>query len=154
MEGTFFVLPPGHRLFVVFDDPGQGFAALKEADTSGLTDAEDAWMFSGEEGLKSIDPGLSRHGIVVGIVRILQRMMTSDCQYCEGLSRSLRAGATVMALKVDEQAVEAVSDVLRRYGGHSSAYGAHWNFVPLPHATQTTNAISDFVPGLDQPLGS
>ena len=98
-------------------------------------------MFSGEDGLKSIDPGLSGHGIAIGIARILQRMMTSDCDYCEGLARSLRSGALVMALKVDEQAVEDVSDVLRRYGGHSLAYGAHWNFVPLPHAAQTTSAI-------------
>jgi len=73
-------------------------------------------MFSGEDGLKSIDPGLSGHGIAIGIARILQRMMTSDCDYCEGLARSLRSGALVMALKVDEQAVEDVSDVLRRTG--------------------------------------
>jgi len=37
MEGTFFLLPPGHRLFVVFDDAGQGRAALNEAAASGLT---------------------------------------------------------------------------------------------------------------------
>lgn len=41
----------------------------------------------------------------------------------------MRAGAIVMALKVDERAIEDVSEVLRRHGGISMAYGAHWNFV-------------------------
>lgn len=147
MTGTFFVLPPAHRLFVVFDDAEQGLAALNEVSTSGLSEPDDAWIFSGEEGVTSVDPGLRRHGVAVGIVRVLQRLMTSDCEYCEGLSRALRAGPIVMALKVDEKAVEDVSEVLRRHGGHSMAYGAHWNFVPLPHETHTTTAFTDFVPG-------
>lgn len=146
MEGTYFVFPPRHRLFVIFDDVERGRAALDEVEESGLTDSEATWVFAGEEGARSIDPGLGRHGVAVGIVRFFQRMMTSDCEYCDGLSRALRAGAVVMALRVDEKAIDAASDVLRRHGGHSLAYGAHWNFVPLPHATHTTTA-TDFVPG-------
>lgn len=147
MAGTFFVLPPSHRLFVVFDDPEQGLSALHEAGVSGLTDPDDAWIFSGEEGVTSVDPGLSRHGVAVGIVRVIQRLMTSDCEYCEGLARALRTGAVVLALKVDQDAVDDASEVLHRQGGHSMAYGAHWNFVPLAHATHTTTAMTDFVPG-------
>lgn len=149
MAGTFVLLPPSHRLFVVFSDAEQGTAALTEADASGLTSSDDAWIFSGEEGLASLDPGLGRHGLAVGVVRVLQRMMTSDCEYCDGLAHALRAGAIVMALKADEKAVEELSAVLRRHGGHSLAYGAHWNFVPLPHASHTTSAMADFVPGSD-----
>ena len=147
MANTFFIFPPSHRLFVVFDDSERSVGALHEASASGLTESDDAWIFSGEEGLAAVDPGLKRHGVTVGIVRVFQRLMTSDCEYCEGLSRALRAGAIVMALKVDEAAVDEVSDILRRHGGHSMAYGAHWNFVPLPHATHATGAIADFVPG-------
>lgn len=150
MSGTYFVLPPSHRLFVVFDDAAEGQAALKEAAAAGYTDADDAWIFAGEEGLAAIDPGVGRHGVAVGMVRIAQRLMTSDCEYCEGLARALRAGAIVMALKVDEGAVDSASDLLHRFGGHSLAYGAHWNFVPRPHATQTTNALADFVPGSNE----
>lgn len=147
MTGTYFILPPSHRLFVVFDDSERSWEALREANASGLTASDEAWIFSGAEALTSIDPGLSRHGVAVAIVRVMQRLMTSDCEYCEGLSRALRAGAIVVALKVDERAVEAVGEILHRHGGHSMAYGAHWNFVPLPHATHATGAIGDFVPG-------
>lgn len=147
MAGTYFVLPPSHRLFAVFDDAEQGRAALDEIRTSGIADSDDTWIFSGEEGLKAVDPGLGRHGVAVGIVRVMQHMLTSDCEYCEGLSQALRAGAMVVALKVEEKVVEEASGVLRRHGGHSLAYGAHWNFVPVPHATHTTSAMSDFVSG-------
>lgn len=147
MTGTYFVLPPSHRLFAVFDDAGQGRLALDEIRKLDSTESDDTWIFSGEEGLKAVDPGVGRHGVAVGIVRAMQHMLTSDCEYCEGLAEALRAGAVVVAVKVDEEAVEEVSQVLRQFGGHSLAYGAHWNFVPLPHATHTTGAMSDFVSG-------
>lgn len=150
MSGTFLIFPPSHRLFVVFDDSENCLAALHEVSAAGLTESDDAWIFSGEEGITFFDCGLGRHGVAVGIVRVFQRMATSDCEYCDGLTRALRAGAVVMALKVDEAVIDDVSEVLRRNGGHSMAYGAHWNFVPLPHATHALDAIADFVPGSEQ----
>jgi hypothetical protein len=147
VTGTVMIFPPSHRLFVVFDDSTEGLAALDEADAAGFTDSDDAWIFSGEKGLAYFDSGLSRHGIAVDIVRVFQRMTTSDCEYCDGVSKALRSGAVVMALKVDDEAIDDVSELLRRHGGHSMAHGAHWNFVPLPHATHAIDAMSDFVTG-------
>ena len=129
-SNTYFVLPPRHRLFAIFDDPNAGREALQQLRTMGLADEDDVWTFYGDQGLRSLDPSMRHHGLPLEIVRIVQRVLTNDCEYCEDLAESLRDGAMVVAVKADGNAQEDVGHVLRSHGGHSLAYGAHWNFVP------------------------
>lgn len=140
MSETYVVLPASHRLFAVFDSPEQATEALQEVEASGLEGNQDAWVFSGQEGLEALDPRVGAHGVAVGIVRVIQRMLTSDCEYCDGLERAIASGGAVVAVKVPEESTEEMGDILQRHGAHSLAYGAHWNFVPLPHASQTPGA--------------
>jgi hypothetical protein len=130
--GTFFVLPPHHRLFAVVDDPVVGNELAAEL-RAGKT-ADDVWTFVGDAGAKSLDPRVGAHGVPVAVVRVVQRLLTNDCEYCDGLSASLRHGAMVLAVRVEGGEVEGLSGLLRARGAHSFAYGDHWNFVPLSGA--------------------
>ena len=130
--GTTFVLPPHHRLFVVFDDPVVGDEVAAALRTEG--DVNDVWTFFGDGGVQSVDPRVGSHGVPVGLVRVLQRLLTNDCEYCDGLTSALRHGAMVLAVRTERDRVDALSARLRARGGHSLAYGDHWNFVPLAGA--------------------
>lgn len=139
-SGTFFVLPPQHRLFAVFDDPKVGNEVV--AELRGEEADEDVWTFFGEKGIQSLGPHAGHHGVPVAIVRVMQRLITNDCEYCDGLSAALRHGAMVLAVRVGEDRVDALSERLQQRGAHSLAYGEHWNFVPLKSAGHTVGFFS------------
>ena len=143
-SGTFFILPPHHRLFAVFDDPAVGNEVAAELRDEGV--AEDVWTFFGDKGLQSLDPSVGHHGVPVAIVRVMQRLMTNDCEYCDALSTALRHGAMVLAARVGEDRVGELSERLSQRGGHSFAYGAHWNFVPLGGAGHAIGFFSSDEP--------
>lgn len=134
-SGTYFLLPPHHRLFAIFDDPVVGSDVAAELRAHGVLD--DVWTFFGEKGVETLDPGVRHHGVPVAVVRVLQRLMTNDCEYCDGLSSALRRGAMVLAARTSEAEVEGLCKRLRRYGGHTFAFGEHWNFVPMERAEHT-----------------
>lgn len=139
-SGTFFVLPPHHRLFAVFNDPAAGNEVVEELRAQGA--ADDVWTFYGHKGIESLDSRVGRHGVPVGIVRVVQRALTNDCEYCDGLSEALRHGAMVIAVRIGEDDVEALSERLGRRGAHSFAYGAHLNFVPVDYAGHVVGYFS------------
>lgn len=144
-SGTFFVLPPHHRLFAVFDDPvaGAEIAETLRAERA----ADDVWTFFGNKGIQSLDPGIGHHGVPVGIVRVVQRLLTNDCEYCDGLATALGRGAMVVAVRVERHEVEEVSARLHARGAHSLAYGEHWNFVPLRGEEHTVGFFGAEEPG-------
>jgi hypothetical protein len=142
-SGTYFVLPPNHRLFAIFDRPADGREAIHELSKKGMADESDVWIFYGEKGVQSVDPGVTHHGVPVAVVRIFQRIWTNDCEYCDGLSHALQGGAMVLAVKAAKDAVPALSQVLQEHGGHSLAYGEHLNFVPLAGSGHAIGSSTD-----------
>ncbi|MGH9092770.1 MAG: hypothetical protein ACRDZR_15545 [Acidimicrobiales bacterium] len=96
--------------------------------------ADDVWTFYGDKGIRSLDAHVRHHGVPVAIVRVAQRLLTNDCEYCDGLSAALGRGAMALAARVPGDGVEELSERLRRQGGHTLAYGEHWNFVPVGDA--------------------
>lgn len=139
--GTYFVLPPRHRMFVVFDSPDQATKAMRRLAKLHMISEDDVWRFFGDEGMRRLDPSARHHGLGVEVVRVFQRAMTADCEYCEGLRDALRAGAMVVAIKIEEEEIDDAMDVVRAYGGHDVAYGAHWNFVPISGAGQAIGSL-------------
>lgn len=139
-SGTFFLFPPHHRLFAVFDDPVAGARVTEELRARG--DGDDVWTFFGEKGIRSLDAHVLHHGVPVGVVRFVQRLLTSDCEYCDGLGAALRAGAMVIAVRVGQERVDEVSQQLRQQGGHSLAYGQHLDFVPVQGAGHAVGFFS------------
>jgi hypothetical protein len=121
----------------MFDDPAEGRLAAQEIVARGFVTAYDVWSYAGEEGARSIEPALSGHGVLGVMVRAFQRTMTSDAEYAEGLAQAIRAGAMVLAVGTNEDEAERMAPALAKHGGHSMAYGKHWNFVPLAHAPHT-----------------
>jgi hypothetical protein len=146
VDGPEFVLAP-HRLFVVFDDAMHAIDAIRALATEGSTSG-DVWVYAGDHGAEQLDPHVTRHGLGVALVRIVQRVFTNDCEYCELLATNLHEGHVVIAVELHHDAVALVMPLLEYHGGHSFAYGEHWNFVPIdgiPHAVGVS---------LDQPMST
>lgn len=143
-SGTYFLFPPHHRLFAVVDDPVTGSELARELRAGGTVD--DVWTFFGEQGMRSLEPGILHHGIPVAVVRVVQRFLTSDCEYCDGLHDALGRGAMVLAVRVEKEDLQRLSDRLRERGAHSFAYGEHWNFLPLPGAGHAIGSTAGAAP--------
>jgi hypothetical protein len=139
--GTYFLLPPHHRLFAVIDDAAAGTEVARELRSEGATD--DVWTFFGEEGIKSLEPEILHHGLPVAVVRVVQRLLTSDCEYCDGLCSALKRGAMVLAVRVPKDDVGTMTERLARRGAHSFAYGEHWNFLPVAGAGHTVGSSTE-----------
>ena len=134
VKGPEFVLPPPHRLFAVFDEPAQAMEAIRLLAAEGIVN-NDVWVYAGEQGAQAIEPAISKRGPGIALVRLAQRLLTNDCEYCELLSKSLLTHAMVVAVEVERPAVDAAQSVLSQQGGHSIAYGEHWDFVSVDQAT-------------------
>jgi hypothetical protein len=135
VDGPDFVVAPRHRLFAVFHDPAQALGAIRELTTDGLANS-DVWVYVGEHGAESVEPGIANHGPGVAVVRLAQRLLTNDCEYCERLGRALREHGMVLAIELERPEVAAACTVLAQHGGHSFAYGEHWNFVAVGETPQ------------------
>jgi len=131
-EFEHFVAAPPHRLFAVFDDPEAGDEAIAHLHAEGgFTNEDDTWVFFGEEGSRRLDVSGSAHGIHAEIIRLLQRLMSSDVNYLRSLDQAVRDGHLVVAVVVGHDSLEHVAEVLRGHGGHSLARVAHWDYVPV-----------------------
>jgi hypothetical protein len=127
-----FLLPPRHRLFAVFDDPGVARDTVGWLRAEGFQGEDDIWVFSSEEGFSIMSPGQGAHRWRTRAVHLVQRAMSSDFNYLELLDETLRQGGMVIAVKVRDQAsADRLAKLLRAHAGHSFAYGAHWDFVPV-----------------------
>ena len=127
------LLPPRHRLFVVFDRVEQARAAIDALRADGLAGDDDIWSYEGDEGVDDLDPTGAEHGLWGRLVRLIESAMTNDdVAYLRILASELRRGHLVLAVRVhDERDADAMATELRARGGHSFAYGAHWDFVPV-----------------------
>lgn len=126
------VAPPRHRLFAIFDDPDVGRHVVEQLRSEGHGEEGDIWVFYGEEGLRSLDAAGRTLGLGGRIVRMVERLMTSDVSYFQTLDDALRGGALVVAIRMpDEKGADALAKELRSRSAHSFAYGAHFDFVPV-----------------------
>ena len=125
-----FVLPPRHRLFVVFDQSDQARGALEALGAEGLA-GDDVWVLHGEDGRRQL--GLLRTpGLATMAVRLAQRALSNDLGYLELLDEALQTGAVVLVVRApSEEAADRLGRLLRARSGRDLAYGAHWDFVPL-----------------------
>jgi hypothetical protein len=130
MKPHSFVLPPRHRLFAIFTDPGAARKAVDELLAEDLAPQGSIWVFYGQDGLASL--GGRSHGLRWRVVRLAQRAMTSDLNYLEVLRDALRDGATAIAVRVpNEPSADRLAKWLGARSADSFAYGAHWDFVPV-----------------------
>ena len=128
-----FLMPPRHRLFAAFDDRRAAETAVARLRFEGYVEEDDIWVLSGDDGLRVLDPAGTWHGWRGRLVRLFERVMTNpDTEYLQVLGEEVRSGHVVLALLVqNERTADQVARVLRSQSGHSFAYGAHWDFVPV-----------------------
>ena len=90
-------------------------------------------MLAGAEGIATIDASGAVHGAWGRVVRMAEEVLAEhDVEYLEVLEEELRAGHVVVVVRVaDETEADEVARDLRDRSGHTFAYGAHWDFVPV-----------------------
>jgi hypothetical protein len=135
-RGHAFVVAPHHRLFCVMADHVAAADLLLATVGSGDIDVKDVWVFVGDGDASRIDPAIWSHGPLVAVVRMAQRVLTSDCEYCQLLSSKLHAGGVVLAFGVGKDAAPELARIADEHGARSVVYGEHWNFMPVPATTE------------------
>ena len=128
-EGPSFILPPRDRLFCAFDRRHDAMEAVRDFLHLGAAHVDDVWVFVGERGAYRLDPSLVKSGPRVKIGRLLQRLFTGDAEFGDDLVAELQRGGIVLAIHIARDDVASLVPVLKRHGGHSIAFGAHWNYV-------------------------
>jgi hypothetical protein len=127
-----FIAAPPHRLFAIFDEPAAGDEVIDKLRAEGdFSDEDDVWVLFGEEGRRRLDLSGSCHGLHSEMIRLVQRLMSSDMAYLRTLDKALRDCHMVVAVPVGHDNIDHVAEVLRGHSGHSLARVAHWDFVPL-----------------------
>ena len=128
-----FVLPPRHRLFAVFDGNVEAASAVAALRSAGHAGEDDVRVLAGAEGIATIDASGAVHGAWGRVVRMAEEVLAEhDVEYLEVLEEELRAGHVVVVVRVaDETEADEVARDLRDRSGHTFAYGAHWDFVPV-----------------------
>jgi hypothetical protein len=128
-KGPSFILPPRDRLFCVFDRREDGVAAIRDLLHLDSVSIDDVWVFEGERGAGRLDPTLVRHGVRTLLGRVVQRLLTGDADYGDGLVKDLRRGGIVLAIHTTRHDVSTILPTLEQHGAHSTAFGTHWNYV-------------------------
>ncbi|MDA8342738.1 MAG: hypothetical protein M0007_11030 [Actinomycetota bacterium] len=136
------LLPPRHRLFGVFDDVGAATAAVEALRAGGLGSTDDIWVYAGDDGARDLDATGAGHGVWGRLVRAVEAAMANDdVSYLRTLRDELAQGHVVLAVRVaNEHDADAMATELRSRAGHSFAYGAHWDFVPVLFGTPSAPA--------------
>jgi hypothetical protein len=114
----------------MFDDPAAGHRAAQVLAEKGWNDEGDLWVFEGDQGVRHLDA--RGHSAAIRLLRFAERAITADVDYLRLFDDALRHGALVLAVRVpSEDAADHLAGELRELGGHSFAYGAHFDFVPV-----------------------
>jgi hypothetical protein len=79
-------------------------------------------VFSGDEGLRTLDPDGAHHGLLGRLTRVVQAI-GEERSHMERYERELRAGRFLVVVSMpDERAKEAVRKAFREHGGHFVDY--------------------------------
>jgi len=131
-ESSNFVMPAGHRLFLVFDTSEAAELAIATVRGEGLIDDDAPWFLAGEDGICQLDVHGTAHGLHGRVARAIQLVMSNDVVYLTMLVGELRAGHTaVVVLMPDTGAADRAAQRLRELSGHTMAIRAHLDFIPV-----------------------
>jgi hypothetical protein len=126
-----FMGRPRHRLFMVFDDARPVHDVVRWLEEKGRG-ADDIWVLQGEEGSRTLDVSGRLEGIRGRVIRAVEHALSSDIAYLTTLQEALDAGATVVAVRVeDAEAAQELSESLKERTARLFAYFANWEFQPV-----------------------
>ncbi|HXE58263.1 MAG TPA: hypothetical protein VNK43_09690 [Gemmatimonadales bacterium] len=117
----FFLRYPTRKVVGVVDTPEQLERVLLALSENGI-DRKQIMVFSGDEGIRCIDPAGAHHGLLGRLTRVVQ-FIGEELEHMRRYEEELRAGHFLVVVSVDgEEAKEAVRRVLGAHGGHFVDY--------------------------------
>jgi hypothetical protein len=115
-----FLLYPKGKIVGVIDSPPQLDGALTALADLGIPkDAIE--VFSGDEGIRRIDPKGRYHGLLARLTRIVQ-MLGEERDHIDRYEKELRAGHFLVVISADVEHREEIGRILRARGGHFIDY--------------------------------
>jgi hypothetical protein len=117
-----FLRYPARKVIGVVDTLGELEAALSALGAAGFG-PESIQVFSGEEGLRCIDPRGEHHGLLGRLIRIIQAI-GEEQEHMRRYEHELRAGHYLVVISVtdDEADRRRAAAILSRHGGHFVDY--------------------------------
>src|SRR6266545_1989322 len=117
-----FLRYPARKVIGVVDTSGDLEAALSALRAAGFA-REWIQVFSGEEGLRCIDPRGQHHGLLGRLIRIIQSI-GEEQEHMRRYEHELRAGHYLVVISVNDGEAERrrAATILSRHGGHFVDY--------------------------------
>jgi hypothetical protein len=115
-----FLRYPKRKVVGVIDSAAQLEGALTALADLGVS-RQDIKVFSGDEGIRRIDPKGKYHGLLGRLTRIVQSLGEELAQM-ERYENELRAGHFLVVISADPERREETARALRAHGGHFADY--------------------------------
>jgi hypothetical protein len=117
-----FLRYPARKIVGVIDTSHDLDAVLASLGAAGFT-PESIQVLSGDEGIRSIDPDGSYHGLLGRLTRIIQAI-GAEYEHMHRYEEELRAGRYLVVISVsdDEAERQQAAAILRERGGHLVDY--------------------------------
>ncbi len=115
-----FLRYPKGKVVGVIDSPPQLDAALTALAKLGFS-KQGIEVFSGDEGIRRIDPKGKFHGLIGRLTRIVQSL-GEELWHLEQYEKELRAGHFLVVVSAKPERREDVGKTLKAHGGHFVDY--------------------------------
>ena len=112
---------PAHRVVGIIDSPTALQQALAALQRAGIAQ-EDIKVFSGEEGIRVIDPRGKQHGLLDRLIRVVQSFLSEEGEHMERYDEELRAGHYLVIVAADNRTKDRIAEILKQHGGHFMDY--------------------------------
>lgn len=119
----FFLRYPTRKVIGIVDTPAELERALAALSEQGI-DRSRIMVFSGDEGIRVIDPKGRYHGLLGRLTRAVQAF-GEELEHMQRYEEELRRSHFVVVVSVENDAMkEAARRALERHGGHFVDYYA------------------------------
>jgi hypothetical protein len=130
-QGGYTFLPI--KRVTAFFPPGQEIRKVLDALSEAGFAREQIEVFVGDEGASKLDLSGEEHGIVVQIMRGLERIFADEAEVVQRADQLLRSGGTLVAVftEGDDAKKNRAAEILKAFNGQGVRYWGNWTIEQL-----------------------
>lgn len=129
--------PIGH-IYGIVDNPEHDIPAVTGDLLTARLPLDGIHVYCCGEGIETLDPAGTKHGLRARITRMLQSV-TYDDDHLKTIETELEAGHALIGVAADKDTKDTVATILRRHGAHDVVYYG-------PHTWERLSATSQNPP--------